>query len=253
MFEPMVAANLPTAPQAAVAAIEAFFAECRERLFREAVAPSKQNEGRVPDNPFGEADAAGQRPLLATPGLLRATQPLGPRFTLVIKHNAAFTAVLPQLVASLPVLAVVRNPLAVLASWHSVPLPVREGRVPAGERLDPELARVLVSEPDRMRRQLHVLEWFFARFAMELDRAQVLRYEDIVAGQGAPLFAAAGLQPVGPVEALTIRNSRLRAPLPVLSAFAEALLAGQGSWRRWYDESELVRLLEHARAHAGSI
>ncbi|WP_330970763.1 hypothetical protein, partial [Lysobacter sp. A3-1-A15] len=112
---------------------------------------------------------------------------------LVIKHNAAFTALLPQLRERFQTRAIVRHPLSVLASWNSVDLPVSRGHIPAGERLDAALAAQLQAEPERLRRQLIVLEWFFARFATALAPAEVLRYEDIVATQGEALRASAGL------------------------------------------------------------
>ena len=61
---------------------------------------------------------------------------LTPGFDLVVKHNALFTALLPDLLSAFPVYGIVRNPLAVLASWNAVNLPVKQGRIPA-ERSSP--------------------------------------------------------------------------------------------------------------------
>ena len=52
---------------------------------------------------------------------------LTPGFDLVVKHNALFTALLPDLLSAFPVYGIVRNPLAVLASWNAVNLPVKQG------------------------------------------------------------------------------------------------------------------------------
>ena len=60
-------------------------------------------------------------------GEIAIDKPLSARFTLLIKHNALFAALLPRLTESFPCLALVRNPLSVLASWQTVDLPVHPG------------------------------------------------------------------------------------------------------------------------------
>ena len=85
-----------------------------------------------------------------------------------------------------------RNPLAVLASWQTVDLPVHRGRIPAGEALDRDLHRALEREPAVLGRQLVVLDWFFGRFHAHLDPANILRYEDVVESGGRALFRRLG-------------------------------------------------------------
>src|SRR5690606_38692646 len=140
-------------------------------LLAEGIAWSQQVDGQVPDNPFvSEAGADGRRRHQVTRGLIRPGKPLSDAFTLVVKHNAAFTALLPALAERFDTWAIVRNPLAVLASWYSVELPVTQGRLPAGERLDPALAATLDAEPDVVSRQLRILDWLFSRYAAALPR-----------------------------------------------------------------------------------
>jgi len=117
------------------------------------------------------------------------SKPLSQDFSLVIKHNAAFTALLPELAQRFECYCLVRNPLAVLASWNSVNLPVSTGRLPAGEHFDQALSRRLDAEPDLLERQLHLLDWLFGRFAAHLPAERILRYEDIVHSAGAALAA----------------------------------------------------------------
>ena len=66
--------------------------------------------------------------------------PASPDFTLVIKHPVAFTALLPILIERFEVFAIVRNPLAVLASWESAPFLQREGRLGLRPVIAPEIA-----------------------------------------------------------------------------------------------------------------
>jgi hypothetical protein len=112
-------------------------------------------------------------------------------FTLVIKHPVAFTALLPILLERFAVFAIVRNPLAVLASWESVPFAQHEGRLGLNPIIAPELAARLEAIDDRLERQLALLEWFFTSYASTLPRERVIRYEDIVATGGAALAPVA--------------------------------------------------------------
>lgn len=247
LFEPMDVLSLPAEPEAALAAIAAFAEQARARLLREGVAPSKVHAGQVPDNPFGEPDPhSGQRRAQAHPGLLRLPAPPAPGFTLAIKHNAAFTALLPALARRFEVLAVVRHPLPVLASWQTVPLPVAEGRLPAGERLDAALAERLAGLPERLERQLAILDWCYARYAQTLPPERVLRYEDIVESGGARLYRAAGLS--APAQPLRARNANPLYRTAPLQTLAAALAARPGAYRHWYRPQEIGAMLARMRS-----
>jgi len=241
LFEPMPVLTLPRERAAAVDAVHAFYRDVRAQIVRDGSAPSQQREGSVPDNPFAEPDAAGTRPAQASAGLLRIDPALGARCTLVIKHNAAFTALLPELAQRLPTFAIVRNPLAVLASWQSVPLPVRDGRVPAGEHFDRALAQQLDATATSLQRQLIVLDWCFRRFAEQLPPNRVIRYETMVASQGEALRAAVGLHGAadGPLRE---RHPQRLCSESVLHELASALQSRDGAWQHWYDHDSIRRL-----------
>jgi hypothetical protein len=237
LFEPMDPETLPLQREAAIDGVQAFFRDTRQRLEREGVAPSKQRDGEVPDNPFSAPDATGKRQWLVAPGLIEMAPP-APGFTLAVKHNASFTALLPELARRMRVVAVVRNPLAVLASWNTVELPVGGGRIPAGERFDPALATRLDGEPDRLQRQLIVLEWFFHRFQEAGDAIAVVRYEDIVATGGQALYAAARLQGEGD-SSLRGRNTSATYRGIGIAGMAAGLARAGGAWRHWYAQADI--------------
>lgn len=159
LFEPMDVTALPNADRAqAIIEIADLFARVRVQALRDGTAPSKQVAGTVPDNLFAEEPGAdGQRRMLAAPGSIHLSPRPSDGFTLVIKHNAVFTALLPELAGQFQTLAIVRHPLSVLASWNSVDLPVSAGRLPAAERFDSVLAANLDAGQDRLTRQLCVL------------------------------------------------------------------------------------------------
>jgi hypothetical protein len=243
LFEPMPVHELPRQHAAAVGAIRDFFLASRASLLESGTATSQQVDGRVPDNPFGSnVDADGLRIRTAQLGDIQVEKALSGEFSLVIKHNAAFTALLPELVREFECYAVVRNPLAVLASWNSVNLPVTAGRLPAGERLSPELAARLDAEPDVLERQLHLLDWLFARFDHHLPGERILRYEQVVATGGQVLASATGV--AVPLLPLRNRNASRLYDADACRRYAERLHRHDGPWRRFYGSEDVASALD---------
>lgn len=247
LFEPMQVDQLPTRHDAALARIDEFLAGSRSSLLADGSAWSQQVDGSVPDNPFGErTDGSGRRVREAERGRIRPGKPLSTGFSLVVKHNAAFTALLPALAHRHPTWAVVRNPLAVLASWHSVSLPVSSGRLPAGEHLDPILAGRLASDGDVVGRQLAILDWFFGRYRDALPSERVIAYEDVVATQGRALADAVGIEV--PLLPLRDRNASTLYDAASCTMLVDRLLADHGAWRGFYREGDVVALGERMAA-----
>ena len=145
LAEPMAVgefARLPTRA-AILDVIEQFAEEQRTSLCGEGLAVTRHVDGAVGDNLFARQKAAdGLRPFHATHGAIRFDKPLTSGLQLIIKHPAAFTALLPELAGRFPCYAVIRNPLSALASWNSTKMPVNDGRAPAAEQHDPRLKRV---------------------------------------------------------------------------------------------------------------
>ena len=121
--------------------------------------PTIQVGGCLDDNRVASRyTAIGLRQLRGEWGEIAIVKSLSARFTLLIKHNALFAALLPWLPPSFSCVALVRNPLAVLASWQTVDLPVHQGRIPAGEQFDHHLHRTLEREPGVLQRQIVILD-----------------------------------------------------------------------------------------------
>ncbi len=239
LFEPMEVRDLSGSDHpAALAMVADFFQTSRHSLLETGRARTQQVNGALPDNPFSSCqDAGGKRAHEAVLGDIAINKSLRPDFTLVVKHNAAFTALLPGLAERFETWAVIRNPLAVLASWHSVDLPVSAGRLPAGERLDAGLRDQLALQPVAEERQLMILEWFYSRYRDFLPADRVIRYEEVVATAGGVLAHATGT-PV-PVTPLAGRNrSDLYDPSWCLAAAAR-LLAKEGAWRHFYSAADV--------------
>ena len=234
-------------PQGACARIGDFAGQARARILAERRASSVQVDGRLDDNRTASRHTdAGLRRLRGEWGDIAIDKPLSVDFTLIVKHNALFAALLPRLTESFACLALVRNPLSVLASWQTVDLPVHRGRIPAGEELDGDLHRALEREPEVLKRQLVVLDWFFGRFHDYLDPRNIIRYEDVVESGGVALFRRLGHAGARPVE-LTSRNDSTLYDEALIDTLLKALLDGGGCWTRFYGREDCERVADGIR------
>jgi hypothetical protein len=225
--------------------IEQFYKDTRRSLLAERRAISKTVGGSVPDNTFGAARSVrtNLRRSLASHGEVSFEgKELTPDFTLAVKHNAGFTALLERLVPRFPCYGLIRHPLAVLASWNSVHLPVQQGHVTAGEQIDANLRAALARIEDRHERQLYILDWFFARFARLLPRSSILRYEDVVASGGR------ALTPVSPGaaaldEPLQSKNENAAYDHAQTTVLGEKLLGRDGAFWEFYSRESVSDML----------
>ena len=175
---------------------------------------------------------------------------LSPVFGLLIKHNALFAALMAKLPLRFPCLAIVRNPVAVLASWRTVDLPVGRGRVPAAEQFDGELRWALDREHDVLRRQITVLNWFYRQYRAHLPASAVIRYEDLVDSDGAALYRALG-HAVPVPERLVSRNANPVYDQADVETVLSAVLDADRAWAPLYDEADCVAVAEAIRSGHG--
>jgi hypothetical protein len=230
----------------AVAQIADFAHNMRHKVLTTGIATSRLKDGKVPDNPVGAGTGVGLRQIDVSLGEMDVSaQVKSDDFTLVIKQNALFTGLLPELAEKFPVFGVVRNPLSVLASWNQVDLPVNQGHIPAGEMFCPELKEKLASIPNRIDRQLCILEWFCGRFATMLS-GRVLHYEAFVADAsaiGRCMKLNASYQ--GNIPSRASRNDAY--DLPLMEELYERLMVfGDAIWS-FYSRDQVAELMESIR------
>jgi hypothetical protein len=154
-------------------------------------------DGAPVTNYFADPAADGRRETAFTiRGIARPG--LSADFVLGVKHNALYAAVLPEIIRSerFRVVAMVRDPVALLMSWQSLDLPISRGRLPAGERFWPELAALGKAELDLIDKQARIADLLFSRFAQWSDRIAVIPYEIFVTDPARLLTAAAVRAPV---------------------------------------------------------
>ncbi|WP_026377032.1 sulfotransferase domain-containing protein [Aestuariibacter salexigens] len=165
---------------------------------------SGATQGLSVDNPVGEQYQEGLRRSRVERGTINIDKRIDEDFTLVVKQNAFFAALSSQLIAHLPMVFLVRNPVDVLLSWWTVDLPVNKGHIPAGERVDKSLASQLKSIGNVLDRQLAIYRWFCKKFTS--SDATLIYYEDVIAQNGMPLFDAVGVQPPQLEEELSFKK-----------------------------------------------
>ena len=233
-----------TDAETACGLIERFVESTRARAIAEGIVPTVHVHGQLDDDRVeGEAGDDGLRRRRGEQGEIALATALAPDFGLLIKHNALFAALLPHLAPRFDCLAIVRNPLAILASWQTVDLPVARGRIPAGEQFDPGLRASLDAEPDLLRRQVGILNWFFQQYDAYLDARKVIRYEDLIATGGRVLYQALG-DAQAPPEALASRNDNVAYDAVDVGRLLQALLERGGAWSGFYAASELAAVAE---------
>jgi hypothetical protein len=93
-----------------------------------------------------------------------------------------------------------------------------------------------------MSRQLHVVNWYFGRYAKLLDPQNVLRYEDVIASRGKKLGAVVpGASDLD--EPLKSKNKNELYGSELMKTIAARLHADDGPWRRFYDDASVDALL----------
>jgi len=253
LHEPMNVWEFPKCPDAAAIAdvIERFCSDTRKSLLEKGIAVSKHVGGLIPDNVAADqVNRSGTRLRHTEHGPVRIEKPLSEDFALAIKHPVAFTALLETLVNRFECVAIIRNPLSMLASWNSLAwLNVRNGHAPIGEKLDAKLRQELAAESDVFERQIHILEWFYNRFRQFLPDNAIVKYEDVISSGGQQLASffpqAASLH-----EHLVSKNVNKFYDRPLMQDLGEKLLRREGVIWDFYAKHDVEKLLEEVNASA---
>lgn len=103
-------------------------------------------------------------------------------FTLAIKHNGPYLAVLDELVklADFRILAVVRHPVEVIYSWRSLDIPISRGELPNAVPFWKELADIVKAPMDLLEKQVRIYDLMWQRIHSYRDKVQILPYASIV-------------------------------------------------------------------------
>lgn len=98
-----------------------------------------------------------------------------------IKSNTFFTAILDNLASSkqYEIVAIVRNPIAVIKSWRSLNIPVSRGELKIAEIYSDKVKKTSLTK-DLLKKQVKNLDWFYAQYFIHKGNITVVRYEDLI-------------------------------------------------------------------------
>jgi hypothetical protein len=232
--------------EAACDQIELYYRRMRRRARKEGIVISKHVGGAVPDNTKGMVEGVRRR--IAEKGEIILDKELSAGFTLAIKQPGMFTALLPILAKRFPCYAVVRNPLAVMASVKSIQGGKEKTRGRSAVlRYDPNFLRHTgdreANTPhDRLTTRFMRFDAYFDRYQKVLPRDHILRYEDIVSSGGRALkvIHPAALELDEPLESKNLNPLYDRKEMLRLG---ERLLQSEGAYWNFYSRESVEELL----------
>jgi hypothetical protein len=217
-------------------AVQRFFSEMRKFLLEKGMAISKVSEGAIPTNPFGDKGEKG-RDSIVKKDFIFFDKPLSADFKLIIKHNAHFTFLLPELQDYFPVYIIIRHPLATIASWNSVKAPVSQGNLKVLETLDPALFKYLNSVPDLITRQVILLDKMYQAY-LSATKAVYIRYEDIISSNGNALKVINNFTEINK-ENLESKNKNPLYDSSLIKKTKEQLLEAKGAYLQFYSAKSI--------------
>lgn len=103
-------------------------------------------------------------------------------FTLAVKHNAHFLAVLPlvRALGHYKVIAVIRHPIPTILSWQSLRLPISYGRLPAAEKMWPAVREISESSLELIVKQVLLYEALITRIIECKRNTHIIYYERLM-------------------------------------------------------------------------
>lgn len=225
--------------------IEDFFEDQRRSAIEVGAVESKLVHGRDPDNYVEDTEDGAPRRDLAKRGRLALDREVTEGVHIVVKDLALCTALLDPLRHRFDVTAIVRNPVAILASWDTVAMPVRDGHSPHAEWFCEDLARQLLVD-DRRERQLRLLDWWFAQYAGILPDDRVLRYEDLISSGGRCLQIIVPQASDLDVDLQTRNDNAAYAPVDRDELAKLVLDRGSAAWWHYYARDEVEAMASTA-------
>jgi hypothetical protein len=223
--------------------VKQFFDEQRTSIRERGMARSRNINGIVPDNPFGsDLLDTGARQKVDDLGEITIDKPLSDQFMIVIKHTNRFAPILESLIELFPVYALVRNPLATLASWGTIDAGIRRGRPGPVGRIAPGVREKMDRFDDELDRQICLLDWFFEQFNQYLPTQSIIKYESLVASGGRELRV---IRPEAEQlnEPLQSRNMNKLYDPSAMVQIGERLLRTEGAYWELYTRQSVEQLL----------
>jgi hypothetical protein len=241
--EPIERHFFPNADEAR-SAISSHFQKFRKSLYFDGKAIARTREGQIVDNAYSRK-GGGARKRVVQRTDIQFQKALQPDFTLLMKHCAEFTLLLPELAEDYEVFAVIRNPLALLSSWRSVQVPVSKGRVSKADRLNPAFYTALqqLEGQDLISKQLYILSWYFEKYA-KLPDGNLVYYENLVQHPVGAIRQILGEKTPDNLVMVKLDNRNASYQDLYIKALSKRLLASEGAYWNFYTREEVKLLSE---------
>jgi hypothetical protein len=220
--------------------IEHSFAKFRSSLLEKGKAVARNREGQIVDNAYDSSNQ--KREMVLQRSEVFFNKELSSDFDLILKHNAGFTLLLPEIGKIFPCYALIRNPLAILGSWTSVNVPVSRGKVAKSKNLLEGFHQELATIEDLFERQIFILSWYFKQFE-SISTNNLIRYEELIKSNGNILQVIANRE-FDFNENLQNRNYNLIYDRDIILKLGERLLKTEGAYWKYYDKTDVINLLE---------
>ena len=222
--------------------LEKVYRRMRRKALNQGVVLSKHIGGIVPDNTKGKVDGVRQR--IAVKGNIPVGKNLDRDFFLAIKQPGMFTALLPHLAKRFPCYAIVRNPLAIIASAGSIQSKKKGKNRTAPMRYDAGYRRQVREDrkagTDGVGRRL---QYTFERYEKFLPREHIIRYEDVCASGGRALEvivpSAAELN-----VSLENKNANPLYDRERVLRVGERLLESEGAYWNFYTREDVQEIMD---------
>jgi hypothetical protein len=104
-------------------------------------------------------------------------------FTLAVKHNGPYLAILKAIIDLrwFNIIAVVRHPVEVIASWRSLDLPISRGEMPGAAPYWPRLHELTAQPMDLLEKQVKIYDLMCRRIYNLREYMHILPYEELLA------------------------------------------------------------------------
>lgn len=227
----------------AVSFLEDFFEVQRNSVLQKGIAKSKSTDGKVPDNLIGAIDEkTGVRKYVLDGHTILIDRNMDDNFLLVVKQPGMFTGMLHFLKYHFTCYATIRNPLAVLQSWNTTNMAVKDGHAPAAEQCDPFLKVNLEKESDVYNRQVILLSWYFEQFYKHLPIENIIYYEKVINTGGRHLVSITSSASLLD-ESLKNKNKNQLYNDELKQMLATRLLDSEGYYWNYYEKNDVLKLL----------
>ena len=221
--------------------VEKCMQEFRMSLFNDKMAPVRAKAGKITDNAFSQT--GGIRKRVISRYDVHFPKDLHSDFTLILKHCAEFSLILPKLQNKFECFAIIRNPLAVLASWNSVDVPVSRGKVAKSQILNPAFFKKLEAIKTLEEKQFFILDWYYSCYDF-LPETNVIQYESIIGSNGAALSVISQKETLSNSE-LNSKNRNHLYDEKAMEGYLNTLLNRDGTYLKHYSKEEITEMAEN--------